>query len=68
MLIRVEKQKSNQQGNKSKKHVKKGYVLVAPLKADFKEGVSRKFKTTAPGDVNNALTFVFCKRRKHQAH
>lgn len=42
MLIRVEKQKSKQQGKKSKKHVKKGYVLVTLLEADLKERASKE--------------------------
>lgn len=28
--------------NKPKKHIKKGYVLVTPLKADFKERASKE--------------------------
>lgn len=29
-------------GEKSKTHIKKGYVLVTPLKADFKERASKE--------------------------
>lgn len=67
MLNRVEKQKSKQQGKQGKK-VKKGYVLVTLLKACSNKQQVKEFKTTAPGNANDAPLFDFCKRRKYEVH